>query len=70
MSGKPVLTLPPPGSQVRTACGGLVEFEQATPHAPYHGEWLFFCLPACQQLFENDPKSSCLPGQESSKDGE
>jgi YHS domain-containing protein len=47
-----------------------VEFEPATPRAPYRGEWLFFCLPACQQLFESDPKFSCLAVQEGSEGGE
>ena len=70
MSVDLALSLPSRGSQVCTACGGRVEFEPATPLAPYRGEWLFFCLPACQQLFESDPKFSCLAVQEGSEGGE
>jgi hypothetical protein len=64
MSAGPEMTLPAPGSQVKTACGGRVEFEETTPRAPYRGEWLYFCLPACRELFESDSQFSCLAVQE------
>jgi YHS domain-containing protein len=44
-----------------------MEFEAATPRAYYRGEWLYFCLPACRQLFESNPEFSCLAEQEDSK---
>lgn len=67
MSAEPGVPLPAPGNQVRTACGGRMEFEAATPRAYYRGEWLYFCLPACRQLFESNPEFSCLAEQEDSK---
>jgi hypothetical protein len=64
------MPLPPSGSQVKTACGGLVEFDPFTPRVPYRGEWLYFCLPACRKLFESDPQFSCLAEQEKARGGE
>jgi hypothetical protein len=60
---------PAPGTRVKTACGGSVEFEPGTPRVPFRGEWLYFCLPACQQLFEIDPKLSCLVEREQGQAG-
>lgn len=52
--------LPPLGSQVMTACGGMTDLEVDTPGALYRGRWVFFCLNSCLQEFEEDPQSSCL----------
>lgn len=55
-------SLPPLGSRVMTACGGMIDLEVNTPGALYRGGWVFFCLNTCLQEFEKDPKSSCLAG--------
>lgn len=69
MSAGQEISLPASGYRVKTACGGSVEFEPSTPRVPYRGEWLYFCLPACQQLFESNPEFSCLPEQERNEVG-
>jgi YHS domain-containing protein len=70
MSVEPGIPLPVPGSQVKTACGGRVEFDQAIPRTLYRGDWLYFCLPSCRELFESNPEFSCLSEQEKKKFGD
>ena len=55
--------LPAPGSEIRTACGGLAKFEPDSPRALHKDDWVFFCLPTCLQEFEQDPASSCYASQ-------
>lgn len=54
--------VPTAGSPVVTACGGLVRFERSLPDAIFHGVRVYFCLPSCKRLFEQNPKASCLCG--------
>jgi hypothetical protein len=56
-------SLPYPGQVVRTACGGQVEFSPDTPRSLHEGYWIYFCLPVCQNDFQQDPASSCLHGE-------
>lgn len=53
-------THPPKGTQVTTACGGLVHYNKDTPCSLFRGEVVYFCLPICKQDYENDPHASCL----------
>jgi hypothetical protein len=58
--------LPEIGQTVKTTCGTEEEFILNTPRALHEGRWLFFCIPACQQEFIQDPaNSSCMTGHSS-----
>jgi YHS domain-containing protein len=62
MSIQQEVPFPETGALVTTACRGCVRFEEDTPHAVYHGQRIYFCLPICLQDFEQDPNNSCLKG--------
>ena len=55
--------LPSPGSDIRTACGGLAKFAPDSPRALDKDNWVFFCLPTCLQEFEQNPVTSCYAAQ-------
>ena len=48
------------GEEIRTACGGTIQYSLTTPCALIHDEMVYFCLPICQESCENDPQCSCL----------
>ena len=53
--------LPQISSEVITACGSQEKFSNNIPRVFHEGEWVFFCIPACQQEFIQDPgNSSCV----------
>lgn len=52
--------LPKAGSQVTTACGSEVQLGEDTPFVKYKERLVFFCLPACKEDFEREPRFSCL----------
>ena len=60
MSSDKIPPLPIVGSQVITACGSKDKFTVDTPRAKHDGEWIFFCTPACQEEFIQEPENSCL----------
>ena len=51
---------PLPGTEVYTACGGIVQYMSNTPSAVYKEEVVYFCLPICKADYEDNPKTSCL----------
>ncbi len=53
-------SLPEIGSEVTTACKGLIYYEAGTPNVIYHGRRIYFCLSSCLKAFQEDPKTSCL----------
>ena len=53
-------SLPKIGSEVTTACKGLIYYEATTPNVIYHGRRIYFCLSSCLKAFQEDPKTSCL----------
>jgi len=61
--------LPAPGSEVKTACGGLTKFIAASPRALHKDRWVFFCLAVCLQEFEQNPAASCYAGQIAAEEG-
>lgn len=61
--------LPEVGQEIRTACGTREKFILNTPRVLHEGKWLFFCVPACQEEFIQDPvNSSCLTAHASGED--
>lgn len=60
MGADDLKALPIVGSQVLTACGSKEKLSKNTPRANHDGEWIFFCTPACQEEFFQDPENSCL----------
>jgi len=60
MSSENMHQLPIIGSQVLTTCDTKEKFSKNTPRAKHDGEWIFFCTPACQEEFIQDPENSCL----------
>jgi YHS domain-containing protein len=40
----------------RTACNGTLKDTTGYPSVVYRGETLYFCLRACQRVFETDPE--------------
>jgi hypothetical protein len=55
--------LPAPGSEIKTACGGLARFSADSPRILLKDRWIFFCLATCLEEFEQDPASSCYASQ-------
>ena len=53
-------SLPKVGGQIYTACGTKEKFIESTQRAYHDGKWYFFCTPACQVEFIQDPANSCL----------
>jgi YHS domain-containing protein len=51
---------PETGTNVQTACGGVVEYSASTPCVMYQGKRIYFCLPLCKAVLESDPRHSCL----------
>ncbi len=39
----------------RTACGGVLKDPAGYPSALHQGQRVYFCLRACQRVFETDP---------------
>lgn len=60
MSTEKPKSLPIVGSQVFTACGTEDKYIETTPRVFHEGKWYFFCTPACQEEFIQDPQNSCL----------
>lgn len=54
------LSYPLPGTDVPTACGGIVRYMSNTPSTVYKDEVIYFCLPICKADYEDNPKTSCL----------
>lgn len=54
--------LPPFGSLVKTACKGVMQLEEDTPHTVFRGHRIYFCLPECLTTFDQNPSTSCLAG--------
>ena len=54
------LSYPLPGTEVSTACGGIVRYMSDTPSVVYKDEVICFCLPICKVDYEDNPKTSCL----------
>jgi len=53
--------LPEIGRIIQTTCGTDEKYILNTPRVLHEGKWLFFCIPACQQEFVQDPaNSSCI----------
>ena len=67
MSADDLKALPIVDSQVITACGTKDKFIKTTPRANHEGEWIFFCTPACQVEFIQDPENSCLTSHSDSE---
>ena len=61
MSAQKAPQLPETGQTVTTTCGTAEKFMLNTPRVLHEGKWVFFCIPACQQEFIQNPESSsCL----------
>ena len=60
MNHPSVPQLPPAGSHVPTACGSEIRFADDMPFVNYKDRLVFFCLPACKEDFEREPRFSCL----------
>jgi YHS domain-containing protein len=54
---------PTPGKPVATACGGWVNYSPSTPCTVFHGKPVYFCLQACKDDYDRDPRTSCLAGR-------
>lgn len=63
------LSYPPPGTEVFTACGGIVRYMSDTPSVVYKDEVIYFCLPICKVDYEDNPKTSCLAARFISEKG-
>jgi YHS domain-containing protein len=61
-------SLPMVSSGVFTACGTEDKFMDSTPRVFHEGKWYFFCTPACQEEFVQDPQNSCLTSHHISSD--
>lgn len=62
----PAISYPHPGTEVATACGGIVRYEPNTPSALFNDEVVYFCLPICKADYEESPHTSCLAARISS----
>lgn len=69
MAAESLPTLPAPGSEVKTACGGLTKFMADSPRALQKDRWVFFCLAVCLQEFEQNPAASCYAGHIAAEEG-
>ncbi len=69
MAARSLPPLPAPGSEVKTACGGLTKFISDLPRALHKESWVFFCLAVCLQEFEQNPAASCYAGQIATEEG-
>ncbi len=58
---------PHPGTEVTTACGGIVRYEPNTPSALFNDEVVYFCLPICKADYDDSPHTSCLAARISSE---
>ncbi len=42
-------------TQIETACGGKMEWNENIPSAMYHGKTVYFCMKSCLKAFQSDP---------------
>ncbi len=68
MSREEKPNFPLKGSEITTACGGIEQFSAETPRVLYKAEWIFFCTPACQEEFIQNPDASCLTSHTAAED--
>jgi hypothetical protein len=44
----------------QTACGARIMITKETPFIHYRDEMVYFCGQDCEQLYNDDPLSSCM----------